>query len=269
MRVGIIGGGNMGLAYARSLVRKNLVETNALYLYESFPERVLFLKDLKIGVLKPQLDAEIGKMDIIILAVKPQSFSDMAAELMPLLNEKTVLISIMAGVRRSIITEKLNNNKIVRVMPNTPCQNGVGATGFHLYDGITEETKTIVHKILASTGLCEEVKDEDDIDSVTALSGSGPAYIYIFAQAMTEAGKKMGLTEKSSKKLTLQTIKGALNLMETSDKNFEELIAAVKSKGGTTEAALLNFEQNKFSDIVNESLQKAKVRAKELSDLIA
>ncbi len=268
MRVGIIGGGNMGLAYARSLVRKNIVETNDLYIYESFPERVLFLRDLQIGVLKQDLDAEIGNLDVLILAVKPQSFSELADELKPFIKEKTIIISIMAGVRRHIILGKLVNSKIVRVMPNTPCQNGVGATGYHLYEGITDEEKKEVKRLLASTGLCEEVAEEDDIDSVTALSGSGPAYIYLFAQSLTEAGIKMGLDQNASKKLTLQTIKGALNLMETSEKSFDELITAVKSKGGTTEAALLNFDKNNFNKIVIESLVLAKTRAKELSDLI-
>jgi pyrroline-5-carboxylate reductase len=268
MKVGIIGGGNMGLAYARAVVRKNLVETNDLYIYESFPERVLFLRDLSIAKIKPELDKDIAKLDVLILAVKPQSFSDLSLELKQYISEKTILISIMAGVRRSIIFDKLANTKIVRVMPNTPCQNGVGATGYHLYENIGTDEKNMVVKILKTTGLCEEVKVEEDIDSITALSGSGPAYIYLFAQAMAEAGEKLGLGKESSKKLTLQTIKGALNLMETSDKSFDDLIAAVKSKGGTTEAALLNFEKNKFKNIVEESLQKAKTRAKELSDMI-
>lgn len=268
MRVGIIGGGNMGLAYARSLVLKNIVEVKDLYIYESFPERVMFLKGMKIGVLKPDLDADISNLDVLILAVKPQSFSELSLDLVQYIKEKTVIVSIMAGVRREIIFNKLNNNKIVRVMPNTPCQNGLGATGYHLYDGIEDETALMVKKMLSSTGLCEEVENEEDIDAVTALSGSGPAYVYLFAKALKEAGEQLGIPSDAANKLTLQTIKGALNLMETSNKSFDELISDVKSKGGTTEAALNSFEDNNFRQIVLDSLSKAKNRAKELSDLI-
>jgi pyrroline-5-carboxylate reductase len=268
MKVGIIGGGNMGLAYAKALVRKNLVELADLYIYESFTERATFLKRLSIGVIKTGLDLDIKKLDVLIIAVKPQSFAEMAIELKPFLSPDTIIISIMAGVRSDIIVSKLENAKIARVMPNTPCQNGVGATGYFLSSSINQTEKEKVISILASTGLCEEVKEEHDIDAITALSGSGPAYVYLFAQALTQSGTQMGLDANAAKRLTLQTIKGALNLMETSDLSFEELIAIVKSKGGTTEAALLNFEQKEFTIIVNESLVKAQVRAKELSDMI-
>lgn len=269
MNVGIVGGGNMGLAYARSLVGKNIVDNNDLFIYEHFPERVLFLKNTGIGQVKFEFDDSISKLDVLILAVKPQSFAEMAKGLKDLIEEKTILVSIMAGVRSHVISSKLDSNKIVRAMPNTPCQNGLGATGFYLFDGISEEEKEVVNKILASTGLCQEVVDEESIDAVTALSGSGPAYVFAFAKALKAAGMDMGLSSDKATKLLLQTIKGALNLMETSDKSFDELIEAVKSKGGTTEAALNSFEENKFEEIVVKSLNKAKTRAQELSDGIS
>lgn len=268
MRVGIVGGGNMGLAYARSLVGKNIVEPNELVIYESFPERVMFLKGLEIAELKPDLDDSIKQLDAIVLAVKPQSFSELSVELKPLISKKTVLISIMAGVRSEIISSKLGSDKVVRAMPNTPCQNGIGATGYYLFDSITTKESELVNKILASTGLCKKVETEEDIDAVTALSGSGPAYVFAFAKAMQSAGESMGLSPDNSEKLLLQTIKGALNLMETSGKSFDELIAAVKSKGGTTEAALNSLTDNSFEQTIVTALGKAKSRAKELSDEI-
>ena len=258
----------MGLAYARSLVGKNIVESSELTIYESFPERLLFLKDLDIAVVKPEIDDEISELDVLILATKPQQFSDLAKLLQPLLTANTIIISIMAGVKSSVIKEKLKVVKIVRAMPNTPCQNGHGATGYYLFPEVTKDEKEVTFKLLSSTGFCTEVKTEEDIDSVTAVSGSGPAYVYLFAKAMQEAGVSMGLEEKNTTKLVLQTLKGALNLMETSGETFDELIANVKSKGGTTEAALNNFIGSNFEQIVAESMQKAKDRASELSDMI-
>ena len=114
MKVGIVGGGNMGLAYARSLVGKNIVENNELFIYESFPERVLFLKNVEIGQVKVELDESIEDLDVLVLAVKPQSFSELAEGLKPLITSKTILISIMAGVRSDIIKSKLSSEKIVR-----------------------------------------------------------------------------------------------------------------------------------------------------------
>lgn len=268
MRVGIIGGGNMGLAYARSLLRKNRIETEDLYIYESFPEQVMYLKSLEIANIKPELDADISKMDFIILAVKPQSFKELSESLKPLLNSKTVLISIMAGVTTELIGQLLESSKIVRAMPNTPCQNGLGATGYLMFEGIDEQETERVKAILASTGICVEVASEDLIDSVTALSGSGPAYVYAFAKAMRQAGLFMGIEEENSTQLLLQTIKGALNLMETSGKSFDELITNVKSKGGTTEAALNHLELQGFEGLMVDALTKAKDRAKELSQSI-
>ena len=268
MKVGIVGGGNMGLAYARSLVNKNIIEQEELFIYESFPERLMFLKNLEIGNILPELDDQIGALDVLILAVKPQSFIELSKSLKPFIGSDTIVVSIMAGVKMSVISENLSVAKVVRAMPNTPCQNGLGATGYLLFNDISEDERSRVHAVLNSTGICVEVKTEEAIDSVTAVSGSGPAYIFAFAKAMSEAGVSMGLDSDNSSKLAIQTIKGAVNLMETSGKSFEELMANVKSKGGTTEAALNNFEKRDLSGVVEESLYAAKNRAKELSDLI-
>lgn len=268
MKVGVVGGGNMGLAYARSLVNKNVIEPEDLFIYESFPERILFLKNLEMGRVLPELDDEIKNLDVLILAVKPQSFIELSESLRDYLSADTIVISIMAGVKTAVIRENLKAFKVVRAMPNTPCQNGLGATGYLLFDPITSEEKELVNLVLNSTGICVEVTDEDAIDSVTALSGSGPAYVFAFTKAMSESGISMGLDPEDAQKLAIQTIKGAVNLMETSGKTFQELIEAVKSKGGTTEAALNNFEKRELGNVVDESLKSAKNRAKELSDLI-
>lgn len=258
----------MGLAYARALLRKNKIEPEDLYIFESFPEQVMYLKSLEIANIKPELDTDVSKMDFVILAVKPQSFKELSETLKPLLNPKTVLISIMAGVTTELIGKLLDSTKIVRAMPNTPCQNGLGATGYILFEGIDEKETKSVKTILASTGISVEVASEDLIDAVTALSGSGPAYVYVFAKAMKQAGLFMGIEEENATKLLLQTIKGALSLMETSGKSFDELISNVKSKGGTTEAALNHLELQGFEGLMVDAMSRAKERAKELSQSI-
>jgi len=268
MKIGIVGGGNMGLAYARSLVNKNIIDSNNLFIYESYPEQVIFLRNLEIAHIRPELDDDLSTLDVLIVAVKPQSFLELASTLKDRLSADTLIISIMAGVKVDVIKDKLKVENVVRAMPNTPCQNGLGATGYLLFDGISEDAQSIVSKVLSSTGMSVQVSSEDEIDSVTALSGSGPAYVFAFAEALQHAGEEMGLGADVSKKLAVQTLKGAVNLMETSGKSFDELITAVKSKGGTTEAALNKFADLSFETTVEQSLNAAKVRASELSNLI-
>ncbi len=265
MKVAIVGCGNMGTAYARSL--KGIEnEKVAVSLYDNDSSKLEILEQEGLGKAYPEVGVEFGAHDVVIMAVKPQSFSGLAKELKKHMNAAQLLISIMAGVKITIIQEALGVQKVVRAMPNTPCQLGLGATGYY-FKGISDNEERWVNMLLGSTGVAVAVQNEDLVDAVTALSGSGPAYFYLFLYSLVEAGLQMGLPRETSELLALNTMKGAHALMGNSP-DFETLIAAVKSKGGTTEAALNVMQEKELPAIVGAALSAAKSRALELSNMI-
>lgn len=264
MKVGIVGVGNMGYAFAKALVARQIVSGNSLILIDKNEKALEKAKNEHLGTSTHDFSL-LEQCQVILLAVKPQSFAELASEVVPHINQDQMIISIMAGVTISTIKELLKSDKIVRAMPNTPCMLGEGITGYYTGEGISDDQAKIVQLILSSTGDAVEVASEDAIDSVTALSGSGPAYVYLFAQNLIKSGELLGLNSEQSSVLTLQTLKGAIKMMETSNAPIQELIDAVTSKGGTTEAALQNFKNEGFENVIANSLQAAKKRAKELS----
>ena len=262
MKLGIVGFGNMGLTYAKSFLKYNLVKSEHLYLFEKNIEKIEHL-----GYGNPVgLDHEIlNSLDILILAIKPQDFLDLAEDLKELLNKNSVLISIMAGITLSKLMNCLNHQFVIRAMPNMPAQIGQGMTAFTASDDITIGQLRKVEKLFNTTGRSVFVDDESQLDPITALSGSGPAYIFYFLKSMILAGIKMGLKESDALLLSRQTFQGALQLYNGSSKSLDELIAMVRSKGGTTDAALKSFDENKLSDKIIEGILSANNRAKELS----
>lgn len=161
----------------------------------------------------------------------------------------------------------LHTSSIVRAMPNTPCQYAKGVTGYYVTDA-TEDKAVVVQQLLEATGKAVKVENESDIDAVTAISGSGPAYFYYFVQSLTEAAQAMGLKQDVAELLVEQTMQGAHELIRLRSGSYEDLINAVKSKGGTTEAALLAFEEDKFKTILSSAVTKARDRAGVLSKMI-
>lgn len=265
MKLAIIGCGNMGLTYAKSLLRDKLVEKKNLYLIEKIDTYRNTLTDL--GVLSGKINEQISNYDGIILAVKPQDAKPTYEELKKYIKPNQLLLSIMAGIPISVLQTNLNHKNIVRAMPNTPAQIGKGITGFTASAEVSDSAKTMAEQILAATGKTVYLKDEAMLDAVTAISGSGPAYYYYFVNAMINAGTAMGLDEKTAALLVKETMNGSYHLMKNSDKSLLELIAAVKSKGGTTEAALNVLESKKVDESIQIALQAAENRAKELSKI--
>jgi pyrroline-5-carboxylate reductase len=264
-KIAIIGCGNMGMAFARSFLQYDLVSRENLLLVEKNKERCTILKSAKEGVVIHTVSPELKTYDLIILAVKPQDFDELATELKENIIDDQLILSIMAGITIKRIQERLDHNAVIRAMPNTPAMLGMGITGFTSAEGISIAKLFKVENLINATGRSIYLEDEKMLDAVTALSGSGPAYFYYFVKHMIEAGRKMGFDEGTAQLLVKQTMLGAYHLINNAELSLDELIAAVSSKGGTTEAALRIFNQNQLNDIIEEGILKAEMRSRELS----
>jgi pyrroline-5-carboxylate reductase len=266
MKVAIIGCGNMGMAFAKSFIKYDLVQKSDLLLVEKSKERCESLSHGKEGVVVNTVSSEISHFDLVILAVKPQDFASLATELKEVLNDKQVILSIMAGIPIKKIQEALGHHAVVRAMPNTPAMLGMGITGFTSAEGIAISKLFKIENLINATGRSVYIEDESMIDAVTALSGSGPAYFYYFVKHMVEAGKQMGFDESTALQFVKQTMLGAYHLINNAEMGLDDLIKAVASKGGTTEAALKTFENRHFDAAIVEGVLAAEKRAKELSN---
>ncbi len=255
----------MGLVYARSFLKYNIVSPSELLLAEKNESRRDDLVKMNIGEVVIADDPEISKSELIILAVKPQDFPELAPKIKSLLNSEIVVLSIMAGITISQLEKTLSHPTIIRAMPNSPVEVGMGMTGFSAHASVTMAQVRKVENLLATTGRTVFFENEILLDAVTALSGSGPAYFYYILRAMIDAGKKMGMDDATATTLVKQTMLGAFHLVNNANKSFDELIKTVASKGGTTEAALNVFEKNHVHDSLVEGIVSAEKRAKELA----
>lgn len=267
MKIAILGAGNMGLSFSKSFLKYDLIKPENLHLIArntsgiskisgEFPKsQVSSFEDVK------ELDA-----DLIIISVKPQDFQNVAENFQFVLQENQMVLSIMAGIKIEKIQKLLRHPLIVRAMPNSPALLGMGITGYTAAQGISFSQLINIERLLNSTGRSVYLENEELLDSVTALSGSGPAYFYYIVDAMIKAGTEMGIDENLSQLFVKQTMLGAYHLINTSDKSLEELIKDVASKGGTTEAALHTFEKNNFKEILKSGILNAEKRARELND---
>jgi pyrroline-5-carboxylate reductase len=265
MKIVIIGCGNMGLAFARSFVQYDLVKREDLLLIEKNEDRCADLRLLKEGVVINTINTDIAAYDLIILAVKPQDYPIMAQELNGKLKSDQVVLSIMAGIPIKKIQESLNHQAVVRAMPNTPAMLGQGITGFTSAEGIGIAKLFKIENLINATGRSVYIEDESMLDAVTALSGSGPAYFYYFVKHMVDTGMQMGFDEGTARLFVKQTMIGAYHLINNAEQDLDDLIKAVASRGGTTEAALRVFDEKGFGQAIKDGILAAEKRAKELS----
>lgn len=212
--------------------------------------------------------AAIASSDVVILAVKPQILQQVCRAIAGTVqNRKPLIISIAAGIRSSDINRWLGNNcALVRCMPNTPSLIQLGASGLFANSSVNTEQHAIAESILSAAGITLWVDNEGLLDSVTALSGSGPAYFFLLMEAMQKAGENLGLNAATARQLTLQTAVGAAQMAINSDLSTTKLRENVTSKGGTTEAAIHYFQNNHFEQTVLEALTKARDRAIEMAN---
>lgn len=264
-KIAIIGCGNMGLIYANSFLRYKITSKENLLLVEKNEERQKVLSALGIGKVVTVDNALITACNIVILAVKPQDFKALAPDLKHVIHKNSVVLSIMAGTEIAFIQAALDHAFIVRAMPNLPVEISMGMTAFTASSELQHEHIMLVENLLSTTGRTLYLKEEQQLNAVTALSGSGPAYFFYFMKSLVEAGVNLGLDEHVATILAKQTMLGSFHLINNGQKTLDEYIASVTSKGGTTEAALKTFNEHGMDQVIVKALENAEKRAKELS----
>jgi pyrroline-5-carboxylate reductase len=265
MKILIIGGGNMGFTFAKSFLHSHIVTDDQMLILEKSLKKAEELKKLNVGTVHGEPGNYIKTADLIIFAVKPQDTKALFDSIKPYIDEQQVILSIMAGVKMETIKNAFNTNKIIRAMPNLPAQVGVGMTVFTSSEAVTRIELVMVQNLLNATGKTLYVNTEKEVDAATAISGSGPAYVFYIMQAMIDAAKKMGFSLSESELLTYQTFRGAIELFNKFDFSCEEWIKKVSSKGGTTEAAFSTFSDDALHLKFQDGLKSAFRRAEELS----
>ena len=263
-KIGVIGAGKIGSAIARGIIRAGLVKKENVMASDVSDElRQAIARDLDIKVT-PDNGALCDFAEITILAVKPQIVDPVAREIAKKLGKSKLLISVAAGVPLGRIETHLEPGaRVVRVMPNIPCVVGAGAAGFAGGAHATAADLEKVGAILNSFGVGLAV-EEKYLDAVTGLSGSGPAYVFLFMEALADGGVQVGLSRDVALKLAMQTVYGAARMALESNKHLSELKDEVTSPGGTTIAGLYAMEQNGFRGTVMDAVVNATKRSQEL-----
>jgi pyrroline-5-carboxylate reductase len=259
-----IGGGNMASAMIGGLIKEGHPNTH-IQVVEPFEESRERLKsEFKIAV-KANAGDDLKDADLVIWAVKPQVLKEACGQTRAHCHN-ALHLSVAAGIRSDSLAQWLNSERIVRAMPNTPALIGMGQTGLFARSAVTAEEKKSIEKVIKPTGAFLWVEDERQLDAVTAISGSGPAYVFFFIEAMIEGGIKMGLSAEQAQQLAIGTFVGASQLANTSSDSPSTLREKVTSKGGTTYAALTSMQDAKVSALFQEALFAAQKRARELGD---
>ncbi len=258
-----IGGGNMAQALIGGLLSRGL-PTTRITVSDPVEQIRHILEEKNIQTTTDNVDA-IKNADVVVLAVKPQVLATVLQPLKGLLSDKLV-ISIIAGAEIQTISDLIGGSqRIVRVMPNTPALVQTGAHGIYASEAVNAQDRELTSQILAATGLTIWVDNEAQIDAVTAVSGSGPAYFFYLMESMIRAGKNLGLDEKVATALTLQTALGAAQMAITSSNSPTELRKNVTSPNGTTQAALEVFDRAQISQNIQAALAAAQKRSQELA----
>ncbi len=257
-----IGGGNMASAIMGGLRRQGMAAEQFIVIEPHAPQREKLLAEFGISALE-QPDQSLARAKQIVWAVKPQTFREAAAQVAG--HTKAALhLSVMAGITSSSMAQQLATQRIVRAMPNTPALIGKGIAGLYAREAVSDADKLTIEALMATTGEHVWVTDENHLDAVTALSGSGPAYVFFFIEAMMRAGQSMGLSQGQARQLAQSTFAGAAELARQSPESPEILRQRVTSKGGTTYAAITAMQNSQMSEHFEQALLAAGQRAAEL-----
>lgn len=254
----VIGGGNMARAIVDGAIAGNILVAGEIAIADPEQSSRDYFKQL--GCVVTASAEELPDMECVLLAIKPQVFDEIA-----LFVRAKVVYSIMAGVTTKLISQQIGHSRIVRVMPNLPCSVGIGATGISLGDSASQEDASLARKLFSEIGIVVEVQEEL-MDAVTAVSGSGPAYLFMLAEAMIEGGVTSGLTREIATALVQQTVLGASELLTRDERSASELREAVTSKGGTTAAALQVMNDRHVTKAIVDAVVAARDRGRELGN---
>jgi pyrroline-5-carboxylate reductase len=260
--VGFIGGGNMASAIIGGLLSQGMAADQFIVIEPYAAQRDKLLAELGIAAIA-QADATLDSAAQVVWAVKPQSFREAAGQVAAHARQ-ALHLSVMAGITSASMAQQLGSERIVRAMPNTPALIGKGIAGLYARDAVSDSDKRCIEAVMATTGEYLWVEQESHLDAVTALSGSGPAYVFYFIESMMRAGQSMGLSETQSRQLAQSTFAGAAELARQSSESPEVLRQRVTSKGGTTYAAITAMQENQIDLHFVQALQAAAMRAAEL-----
>lgn len=264
--LGIIGAGNMAEAIVRGVIGAGLYQPSQLLAADRSPQRQDLFRN-ELGIRTTDDNADVAeRCRILLLCVKPQQMAEVLAEIRPVVDEKKLLISIAAGISSRFIEQTLGTDKSVRVirtMPNTPMLLGVGMVAMAGGSHATAEDIKTARSIFEAAAVVAEV-NEDQMDAVTAVSGSGPAYVFYLAEQMIRAGEELGLSQEQARQLVSQTLLGASRMLAESADEPAELRRKVTSPGGTTEAAINHLTAGKWPEITVNAVKAAALRSAEL-----
>jgi len=264
MKIAFIGGGAMGEAILAAVLNRGLSTPQTIWVSDVKDERRQYLQQTyQVSVTESNREAAVTG-DIIILAIKPQNLPEVMPELNGRIKPGQLVLSIIAGARIDTLCKGIGHRQIVRAMPNTPAQIGEGISVWTATTEVNETQKEQARAILSTLGREIFVDDEGYLDMATAVSGSGPAYFFLFMECLVEAAIRIGFSQDTAQELVLQTMLGSGQLLKKSGKSPAELRRLVTSPGGTTAAALQQLESGHFSELVSQAVAAAYRRAKEL-----
>ena len=259
-----IGAGNMASAIVGGIIKSNITSAQSIYLFDKNENQYNKFDSAckRVSILKEGFDSA----DYVFISVKPQNVKEIFAEISKFDYLNKTFISICAGITIESIEKSLPNARVIRTMPNTPLLLGQGVTAVCKNAFVSDADFEFVKSIFSSSGYVTEIA-EKDINSLTAITSSSPAYIYYFAKAMQEGAKSLGFNYEDTLKMICYTLIGSANMILTSEKSVDELITMVKSPNGTTEKALNVLYDRNMADIISEAMDACTRRAEELSKL--
>jgi pyrroline-5-carboxylate reductase len=264
MKIAVIGAGSMGMAFVRSWLTKEIHPKEDIVIVESSAKRIEeVLSECQIQITSDY--STVKDAQIIFIAVKPQDFKAAAKDLVKVINKQQIIVSIMAGVTIQTVKDSLGLHAgVVRVMPNLPILTASGISAYYPDPSVEAVMINILDQLLKAGGEVLRLDSEELLNAVTATSGSGPGYVFYILDHLMQTSKELGFNEEQARHLISATIKGAVDLWLKDGRSAEELRKAVTSKGGTTEAALLHFDESNLGKILKDGILKANARAGEL-----
>jgi pyrroline-5-carboxylate reductase len=264
MKVLIIGYGNMGKTYANSFISSRFIKPTDIFILVKESSNLIFDNRIPNANFFSKISKTISDYDIIIISVKPQDFYNLGISIGPFIHKDQLILSVMAGVTISKIQEVMNCKKVIRSMPNIPTQIGMGMTVFSASSEVDRKELFIIQNLINTTGKSVYVEDENLLNAATAISGSGPAYVFYFMNAMIKGAIELGFNESEAELLVSQTFMGSVAIQNSSSLSNMEWITKVASRGGTTESALQIFKNNSLEKIIQNAVIAANQKAVEL-----
>lgn len=265
--IAFIGGGTMGTAMIKGILAQGLTEPGQIRVSDPWPPRVEFLRET-YGVFATGDNLEaIKEVNIIVLSVKPQVLGKIGQQLHGNIRPSTLVLSILAGSPISVLRRTLGHDRIVRAMPNTPGQLGKGITVWTCTPAVTDQQKGYAEAVLGALGDQLFMEEESYLDMATALSGSGPGFIFLFIEALIDAGVHMGFSRRDAQRLVIETLEGSVALFKAGADHPAELKNQVTSPGGTTAAGLYELEKGGLRTVLSRAIFAAYRRSQELGAL--